>query len=273
VVRPRPSAAEELANAVAAAEAADVAIVVVGTTDAEESEGFDRDTLALPGEQDTLVRAVAAANPRTVVVVSSGAPVLLPWRDDVAAVLLTWFGGQELGAALADVLLGAREPGGRLPTSWPATEDDVLSTTPVDGVLSYDEALAIGYRRDQALAYPFGHGLGYTAWRYVDLQATVDDGVIVKVRNVGERRGKEVVQLYLSRPDSSIARPRQWLAGFAVVAADPGAEATATIELDPRVFRHWDGATHCWATEPGTYVLSAGGSAVDLPLRTEIVVA
>ena len=273
VVRPRPSAADELANAVAAAAAADVAIVVVGTTGDVESEGFDRDTLALPGEQDALVRAVAAANPRTVVVVNSGAPVLLPWRDDVAAVLLAWFGGQEIGAALADVLLGAREPGGRLPTSWPATEDGVLGTKPVDGVLSYDEGLDIGYRRDQALAYAFGHGLGYTAWLYTDIQATVDDGVIVKVRNVGERRGKEVVQLYLSRPDSSVDRPRRWLAGFAVVAADPGAEATATIELDPRVFRHWDGATHRWATEPGTYFLSAGHSSVDLPLRTEIVVA
>ncbi len=271
--RPHPPAGDELAAAVAAARAADVAIVVVGTTETVESEGFDRDSLALPGGQDELVRAVTAANPRTVVVVNSGGPVLLPWRDDVGAVLLAWFGGQEMGAALADVLLGVREPGGRLPTSWPAGEAGVLTTTPTDGVLRYDEGLDIGYRRDQALAYPFGHGLGYTAWQYLDIQTTVDDDVIVQVRNVGERRGKEVVQVYLSRPDGKIGRPSRWLAGFAVVTADPGAEATATIHLDARAWRHWSVREQAWATEPGTYVLSAGHSAVDLPLRAELVVA
>ena len=113
---------EEMDAAVALAAGSDVAVVVVGTTAEVESEGFDRSSLALPGRQDELVRKVAAANPRTVVVVNSGAPVLLPWADDVGAVLLTWFGGQEFGNALADVLLGEAEPGGRLPTTWPASE-------------------------------------------------------------------------------------------------------------------------------------------------------
>ena len=114
---------EEMDAAVALAAGSDVAVVVVGTTAEVESEGFDRTSLALPGRQDELVRKVAAANPRTVVVVNSGAPVLLPWADEVGAVLLTWFGGQEFGNALADVLLGEAEPGGRLPTTWPASEE------------------------------------------------------------------------------------------------------------------------------------------------------
>jgi beta-glucosidase len=136
---------EEIAAAVALATGCDVAVVVVGTTAQVESEGFDRPSLALPGRQDELVRRVAAACPRTVVVVNSGAPVLMPWADEVAAVLLTWFGGQEFGNALADVLLGDAEPGGRLPTTWPAAEEGLPSAQPADGVLPYTEGLFVGY--------------------------------------------------------------------------------------------------------------------------------
>ena len=121
---------------------------MVGTTEEVESEGFDRDTLDLPGRQDELVARVLEANPRTVVVVNAGAPVLLPWTDDVAAVLLAWFPGQEFGDALADVLLGAAEPGGRLPTTWPAAAGGLPSTRPADGVLDYSEGLFVGYRGD-----------------------------------------------------------------------------------------------------------------------------
>jgi hypothetical protein len=137
---------EEIEAAIALAAGSDVAVVVVGTTAEVESEGFDRTSLALPGRQDELIRKVAAANPRTVVVVNSGAPVLLPWADQVAAVLLTWFWRAEPGNALADVLLGEAEPGGRLPTTWPASEDGLPSAQPDDGVLTYTEGLFIGYR-------------------------------------------------------------------------------------------------------------------------------
>ncbi len=160
----------ELERAVALAAEADVAVVVVGTNEEVECEGVDRDDLALPGRQDELVARVAAANPRTVVVVNAGAPVLLPWADDVAAILLAWFPGQEFGNALADVLTGAVEPGGRLPTTWPKTEEGLPSTAPQDGVLSYDEGIFVGYRayeRDgREPLFPFGHGLGYTTWEY-----------------------------------------------------------------------------------------------------------
>jgi beta-glucosidase len=284
VRRPGPSADVALAAAVDVAAASDVAVVVVGTTERVESEGYDRRSLALPDGQDELVRAVVAANPRTVVVVNSGGPVLMPWRDDVGALLLTWFGGQELGTALASVLLGAEEPGGRLPTTWPSEEADVpvLSTTPVDGALPYAEGVHIGYRAwlrsDVAPAFPFGHGLGYTTWDHLTLSgpssATVDTPVTfsVRLRNSGDRAGKEVVQLYASRPDSEIDRPVRWLIGFAVVTADPGAEVTATITVAPRAWQHWSTGDHAWCTEAGGFTVSAGRSVVDLPLTTTVTV-
>ncbi len=267
---------EELDRAAAAAAAADVAIVVVGTAE-DESEGFDRTTLALPGRQDDLVRRVAAANPRTVVVVNSGAPVLLPWRHDVAAVLLTWFPGQEFGHALADVVTGAVEPGGRLPVTWPADEAGLPSATPVDGVLQYAEGLHVGHRaydRDGVVpAYRFGHGLGYTGWALssATAAAALDGGgtVTVSLANVGDRPGSEVVQVYASRPGSSVERPERWLAGFARAVAASGETATAVIPISARAFEHW-APGRGWALEPGEFVLHVGRSSGDLPLTTVV---
>jgi beta-glucosidase len=267
---PAPPEGEALEAAVALARDADVAVVVVGTTEEVESEGFDRTSLELPGRQDELVRRVAGANPRTVVVVNAGAPVLLPWIDEVPAVLLTWFPGQEFGDALADVLLGAREAGGRLPTSWPASAEGLPSTQPVDGVLRYEEGLAIGYRasgREPLL--PFGHGLGYTTWTYLD--AAVADGTVrVRLRNTGQRRGREVVQVYATRPDSAIERPDRWLAGFGAAEADPGEEVLVEVGVPVRRLRHWDAGAGDWAVEPGTFGLEIGRSSRDLPLRAEL---
>jgi beta-glucosidase len=253
---PFGDADSELERAVALAREADVAVVVVGTTAEVESEGFDRSSLALPGRQDELVRRVNEAQPRTVVVVNAGAPVLMPWIDKVPAVLLCWFPGQEAGNALADVLLGAAEPGGRLPTTWPASEQELPPVTPVDGVLAYDEGLAVGYRGPVEPLLPFGHGLGYTTWEYLAM-----DGTTVRLCNTGTRRGREVVQVYASRPDSAVARPPRWLAGFAVVDADAGEKVVIDIPLAPRAFQHWDGG---WQTEPGSFVLEAGRSVADL---------
>jgi beta-glucosidase len=248
---------EMLAEAEALARAADVAIVVVGTNEEVESEGFDRDSLALPGAQDELVRRVAAANPRTVVVVNAGAPVLMPWLHEVPAVLLTWFPGQEGGNAIADVLLGAAEPGGRLPTTWPASEDGLPGTRPVEGVLEYSEGLRIGYRRDAEPLLPFGHGLGYTPWEYLGIEAA-GEAVRVRVVNAGTRRGREVIQVY---GDGR-------LVGFAAVEADPGEEVVAEIGVDRRALSRWDGG---WVLEPGPHEVAAGRSFSDLRVATEIV--
>ncbi|WP_437895387.1 beta-glucosidase [Sorangium sp. So ce124] len=276
---PAASDEEELARAVELARSADVAIVVVGTTEAIESEGFDRTTLGLPGRQDELISAVAAVSPRTIVLVNSGGPVTMPWRDEVAAVLLTWFPGQEFGAAVADVLLGAVEPGGRLPTTWPARVEDVpvLSTKPENGKLVYAEGLHIGYRAwaraGVAPAYPFGHGLGYTRWEILDVEApSVAAGAAVearvRVRNAGARRGRHVVQLYLSRPDSGVERPALWLAGFASVEAEPDQTVDVAVTVEPRAFAHW--AAGRWQVEPGAYTLHAGHSAAVLTRQTTV---
>jgi beta-glucosidase len=270
----------EIERAVALAAEADAVVLVVGTTEEVESEGFDRSTLSLPGRQDELVRRVAAANRDTVVVVNAGAPVLMPWADEVAAVLLAWFPGQEFGNALADVLLGITEPGGRLPTTWPATETGLPATTPIDGVLRYDEGLSVGYRgRGRDTLFPFGHGLGFSSWEYESLDApprAVPGAAVrasVVVRNTGQRPSREVVQVYASRSDSAIERPVRWLVGFAAVLAEPGERATATIIVPPRAFEHWSVEDGRWALETGTFDLTAGSSSADLPMSTRVTVA
>ncbi|MEU6392051.1 glycoside hydrolase family 3 C-terminal domain-containing protein [Streptomyces sp. NPDC046939] len=266
-LEPRRDADTLIAEAVEAARDAEVAVVVVATTERVESEGFDRADLRLPGRQDDLVRAVAAANPNTVVVVNSGSPVELPWREDVAAVLLSWFPGQEGGDALADVLLGAEEPGGRLPTTWGAFADaPVTEVKPTDGRLDYSEGVFIGYRAwDKAGAapsYPFGHGLGYTDWTYESLDVTGTTAT-VRVRNSGPRPGREVVQLYLAPSEPDPDRPARWLAGFASVTAAPGETVEAVIELPRRTFETWDEAADAWVYQAGRYELTAGRSLTD----------
>ncbi|WOF24713.1 glycoside hydrolase family 3 C-terminal domain-containing protein [Microbacterium betulae] len=260
-----------IAAAVDAASSSDVAVVVVGTNAKVESEGYDRTSLALPGRQDDLVRAVLAANPRTVVVVNAGSPVELPWADDAAAVLLGYFGGQEFGSAVGDVLTGAAEPGGRLPTTWPRALADVPVTevVPVDGALRYAEGVHIGYRawlRSGAEPhFPFGHGLGYTSWAW-GVASRDGDTVEVTLANTGDRAGKQVVQVYAERPGSAVERPARWLVGFAVVHAAPGETVTARVDVPARRLAHWDGG---WRVEPGVYALKAGGSVAALPLALE----
>ncbi|MBE1532468.1 beta-glucosidase [Actinomadura algeriensis] len=270
-----PTAPEDelMERAVAAASAADVAVVVVGTSGEVESEGFDRTSLRLPGRQDELVARVAAANPRTIAVINAGSPVELPWRGDVAALLLTWFPGQEGGHALADVLLGDREPGGRLPTTWPAELADcpVSDVTPVDGVLRYDEGVFVGYpawdRAGTEPAFAFGSGLGYTTWAY-EHAGYADGELTVRVRNTGDRPGREVVQAYLAPAEPGPDRPARRLAGFAVAEAGPGEDATVVIAIPRRAAEVW--ADDGWRLIPGDYRLDTGHSIDDLRLSTPL---
>jgi beta-glucosidase len=281
--------------AVRAAADADTAVVVVGSGPATESEGYDRPGLALTGRQDELVRRVAAANDRTIVVVNAGMPVLMPWAEQVAAVGWAWLGGQATGGALADVLLGRAEPGGRLPVTMPAAEADcpVLHAVPVDGVLRYDEGLLIGYRGfDRAGTepqFPFGHGLGYTSWALDSMTAgdtaagsgvassrVVGSGadleLTVVARNTGARRGRDVVQVYVAPPPGGDpGRPVRALAGFAAVTAEPGEAVSARITVPGRAFARWDEAAASWVHPPGEYTVSAGHSSRDLPLSVTVV--
>ncbi|HEY1618803.1 MAG TPA: glycoside hydrolase family 3 C-terminal domain-containing protein [Streptosporangiaceae bacterium] len=270
-----------LAEAEAAAAASDAAVVVVGSAELTESEGFDRRTLELPGRQDELVRRIARVNRRTIVVVNSGMPALLPWADEVAAIIWAWLPGQDIGAALADVLLGA-EPGGRLPVTLPAAEADcpVLHAIPgPDGTLRYDEGLLIGYRGYDASGavprYPFGHGLGYTTWAYEELDGGgelaggQDLELAVTIRNTGTRPGREVVQAYLAGPPGDCSRPDRVLAAFGSVVVAPGAAVRVPLRIPARAFARWDTAAGGWAWRTAQFEVQVGRSSRDLRLTTE----
>ncbi|SFR66577.1 beta-glucosidase [Agromyces sp. CF514] len=296
-LEPSPSVEEEIEQAVAAARQADLAVVVVGTNSETESEGWDRPDLQLPGRQNELVRRVAEANPATVVVVNAGAPVLLPWLDEVAAVLWWWLPGQEAGKSLAAVLTGAIEPSGRLPWTLPASEADVPVPhgIPVDGVIDYAERLDVGHRGwdrlERTPAREFGYGLGYAEWAYrglelVDAASGTDfaehDAFVtarVTVENTSARDGREVVQVYLSvdiAPDataSDAARPVRWLAGFAVVDVAAGGTATLDIPIARRSFETWATDAATWTLPEATYRVQAGRSSRDLRLEAVQTVA
>jgi beta-glucosidase len=276
-VRP-PEPHDLLERAVTAAAGADVAVVVVGTTSEWESEGNDRRTMDLPGRQSALVEAVAAANPRTVVVVNAGSPVDTGWEQGCAAVLQVWFGGQEMGPALASVLLGDEDPGGRLPHTVPARLEDhpaAASYPGRDGRLAYDEGVLAGHRWYDAKGieprHPFGHGLSYAtfAWGEPDVEV-VGDGVdapsvrvAVTVTNTSGRSGHEVVQVYV-RPPSGSGRPDRELKGFAKLHLDAGSSGEAVVALDEVAFRHWDAAAGRWAVAPGRYEVLVAASSRDV---------
>ncbi len=282
-----PEAADGMTAAVAAAASADVAILVVGNDEAWESEGRDRKTFTLPGRQDELVERVAAANARTVVVVNAGCQMDLPWAEKVAAVVYAWLPGQEFGNALADVLLGIVEPGGRLPVTIARSAADypAYDTTPgPNEELVYREGVDVGYRGFDAAGveprFAFGHGLGYTTFEYESLDLAADglaEGepieLRVKLRNTGDRPGKEVVQVYVADPESSIPRPPRELKSFAVVRLAPGETTEIALTLEDRDLAYWDSTRHSWRIEPGRFEIQVGRSSRDIRLRQSFELA
>ena len=227
--------------------AAEVAVVVVGLTEEQETEAFDKSTLALPGRQDELVSAVAAAADRTVVVVNAATPVLMPWRDEVDAILWAGLPGQEGGHAVAAALLGDIEPAGRLVTSFPAADgaSPAWDVVPTDGELVYEEGVFVGYRgyaarRAPAPAYWFGHGLGYGEWEYgeVSLVAPSPAPIVqVSLTNVSARDSREVVQVYLQPSEDE--QPIR-LVGWTSVAVPAGQGATVRVTRRPARLPHLD---------------------------------
>ena len=229
------------------------------------------------------MRRVAAVNDRTIVVVNAGMPVLMPWADQVAAVGYAWLPGQVMGTALADVLLGQAEPGGRLPVTIPAAEADcpVLHATPDGGRLEYREGLLVGYRGyDHAGTRPrfaFGHGLGYTTWAYESaapdaplVKPDGDLGVTVVLRNTGPRTGREVVQAYIEPPAAAPGRPVRALAAFTTVTATPGEQVRARLTVPARAFACYDEAAGGWVRPSGEFTVRVGRSSAELPLRLRV---
>jgi len=271
----RPTPPDLLDRAVAVAAAADAVIVMVGTNDDWETEGEDRTSMDLPGRQDELVARAVAANPNTVVVVNTGSPVTMDWADDAPAIVQAWFGGQEMGRALADVLFGDAEPGGRLPTTFPVRleHNPSYGSFPGEfGELRYGEGVLLGYRWYEArrlpTRFPFGHGLSYSTFT-IGAPAVAPDGDIVTVRvpvtNTGARPGSEVVQCYVAPPSTpTVTRPPKELKAFAKVWLDPGESTTVELVLNARAFAYWHPVDDEWRVEPGTYDLHVGRSSDDI---------
>ena len=267
--------------AVELAAKSDVAVIVAGLTREWEGEGFDRVDMALPGRQNELISRVAAVNPRTVVVLNVGSPVEMPWVDEVTAVLQQWYGGQDAGYALADVLFGDVNPSAKLPTTFPKRLPDnpaYINFPGENGQVQYGEGIFVGYRyydkKEIAPLFPFGHGLSYTTYAYDNLRLNGDtfggDDVIevsVDVTNTGDRAGQEVVQLYVRDEEAKVVRPLQELKSFAKVALEPVETKTVTLELDQQALAFYDTAVHDWVTESGTFELLIGASSRDIRLR------
>lgn len=278
--------AEETARlreeAVTAAAAADVAVVFAGLPARLESEGYDREDIDLPADQLALIDAVVTANPRTVVVLSNGGVVALPFADHVPAIVEAWLLGQAGGAATADVLFGAVNPSGKLTETIPLRLEDTpafLNFPGEEGHVRYGEGLFVGYRwydaRRMEVAFPFGHGLSYTTFSYGDASVSVtakgDLQVRVTVTNTGERDGREIVQVYTSLPGSAVQRAPRELKGFASVELAAGASQEVVIPLRRSDLAYWDVRAERWVVEGGDYVVEAGASSRDL--RTAATVA
>ncbi|HVF32076.1 MAG TPA: glycoside hydrolase family 3 C-terminal domain-containing protein [Acidimicrobiales bacterium] len=277
-VRP-PADDTLLERAVEAARIAEAAVVVVGTNDEWETEGSDRSTIALPGDQDELVRAVAAVNDRTIVVVNAGSPVAMPWAESVPAIVIPFFGGMEMGDAVADVLLGVADPGGRLPTTFPHRLEDAPAWAhyaPVDGVQRYDEGFAIGYRGHDRHGVPplfaFGHGLSYgsASWGEATASTTTlptDGSVTVTVPITVDGPGRDatvVVQGYVAPVDPPVEREPKALRTWVKVVVPAGSTTAVALTFDPTAFRRWDTGARDWVVDPGAYDLVIAASATDV---------
>ena len=276
----------------------DVAVVVVRDY---ESEEMDRPDLRLPNEQDQLIQAVAAANPRTIVVVQTGAAVAMPWLDDVGAVVQAWYGGQEQGNAIADILFGDITPSGKLPLTFPRSMDETPVATEaqypgVAGIVEYSEDVFVGYRGyehfDIEPLFPFGHGLSYTTFDYADLRVEsviaapggsghademepteVVARITFRLMNSGRVAGSEVAQVYVGSLPRDVPTPPKCLAGFAKVVLEPGQRQDITIDLPRSALSYWDSARHGWTTPSGETPVYVGSSSRDIRLEGMVRIA
>ena len=275
-----------LAEAVQAAEKSEIAVIFAGLTDACETEGLDRKTLAIPGEQNRLIEAVTAVQSNTVVVLHAGSPVEMPWIDKVSAVLCVHLGGANIGTATVELLFGDANPSGKLAETWPLKPEDnpsYLNFPGTDGIVEYHEGIYVGYRyydkKSMDVLFPFGHGLSYSTFQYNGLKLCQDKisdtealTVTFKVKNTGNMAGKEAVQLYVRDVESSVGRPVRELKGFAKLYLEPEEEKDVSFRLDKRSFAYWEKAISDWHVESGEFVIEIGASSRDIRLTKAVTV-
>ncbi|MBX4966814.1 glycoside hydrolase family 3 C-terminal domain-containing protein [Rhizobium binae] len=277
----KPLGEADIEAAVETARNADVALLFVGRDGEWDTEGLDLPNMRLPGRQEELIERIAAANANTVVVLQTGGPIEMPWLGKVRAVLEIWYPGQELGNAVADVLFGDAEPGGRLPQTFPKTlaDNSAITRDPVvypgkDGHVRYAEGVFVGYRHHDTRAveplFPFGFGLGYTRFRWSEPRLSAremgSDGVTISVdlTNIGDRAGAELVQLYVRPPKSKVERPDKELRAFAKLSLRAGETRTAVLKILPRDLAYFDIEAGAFRVEPGDYQLIVAANAADI---------
>lgn len=274
-----PIPGEPMVRAADIAAQSDVALVFVGLTEEYESEGFDREDMELPGAQVELVETVAQANRNTIVVLNNGSPVSMDrWIDKVAGVVEAWFPGQECGNAIADVLFGEVNPSGKLPETFPKRIEDnpaYINYPGENGKVLYGEGIFVGYRYYDAKKieplFPFGYGLSYTTFEYSNLRISTPElrmgdklDVTVDITNTGEKRGKEVVQMYVRDVEASLVRPARELKGFDKINLGPGETKTVSFTLDKKDLSFYDPDLGQWVAEPGEFEVLVGSSSRDI---------
>jgi beta-glucosidase len=267
------------------ATSSDAAIIVVGLSNQIESEGFDRSTLDLPQEQINLITSITQANSNTVVILQSGAPVLMDkWIAQVPALLQSWYPGQEGGNAIADIIFGNVNPSGKLPVSWLKRWEDspAYNNYPgKDGIVTYAEGIYVGYRhfdtRQIEPQFPFGYGLSYTDFNYKDLRVSASNiskteqmQIHCTIENSGNMAGAEVVQLYIKDEKASVDRPEKELKGFQKVYLQPGEQKEITFKIDQNVLSFYDTITHSWVAEPGKFQVLIGSSSRNIRLQKRV---
>lgn len=276
---------DKIARAVAAAETADVVFAFIGLPDAYESEGFDRSSLSLPQGHNELMEALLEVNQNTVAILSAGGVVEMPWRKKADSILVMYLAGQNSGEAVCELLFGDASPCGKLAETWPLALEDTpaYDTFGKAGNVEYRESIYVGYRyydkAEKEVAYPFGFGLAYTQFEYSRLMADktkIDENgtvnVTLEVKNTGGMAAKEIVELYVSPPESTLFMPVRELRGYEKIFLEPGESRTVSFVLDSRAFSYYHTGLKKWAVQDGMYRIEAGASSRDIRLTAQVEV-
>lgn len=273
-----------LQEAVAAAKAAEAAVIFAGLPESYETEGCDREDIRMPENQNRLISEIAKVQEHTIVVLHGGSPIALPWLDEVQAVLCMHLGGDQAGKAAVELLYGDAEPSGRLAETWPLrTEDNpsYLNFPGENGIVEYREGIYIGYRyydkKAMEVQFPFGYGLSYTTFEYRDMKLDKESmtdkdklKISLTVKNTGSRFGKEVVQIYTRVKDSAVRRPVRELKGFEKISLQPGEEKTVQFVLDAKAFAYYEPKISDWLVEKKEVIVEAGASSRDIRLSASL---